>query len=176
MTVVSYFSRAGENLVNGKLQKINEGNTKILAEKIARHIGCPLYAIEPVSPYPNDYGTVVKQAKREQAKRIYPELKKQPLVIADKEIIFLGFPNWWGTYPMPVARFLADHSLKDAVIYPFCTHEGSGFGSSIDDLREACPDTCIKKGLAVRGSRVIKADTAVKHWLDHEYYQQHRKE
>ena len=64
-----------------------------------------------------------------------------------------------------VAAFLADHDWKNKVIYPFCTHEGSAFGSSIQDLRRACPQAEIKTGLAVRGSKVSCADTAVKNWL-----------
>ena len=51
-------------------------------------------------------------------------------------------------------------------IIPFCTHEGSNFGSSVDDLKKKCPKSKFLDGLAVRGSDVKKAQKEVNAWID----------
>lgn len=169
MTTVLYFSRTGENLINGKPQKIVKGNTAIVAEKLAQLLKCSAQLIEPAVSYPRNYEAAVEWAEKEKQLHYYPELKELSLAFLQEKEIFLGFPNWWGTYPMVIASFLAKYPLAGKTIYPFCTHEGSAFGNSLADLAAACPDSVIKKGLAVRGSRASKADEAVKNWL-RQYY------
>ncbi|PQD38933.1 hypothetical protein CUM72_04955 [Enterococcus durans] len=76
-----------------------------------------------------------------------------------------------GCYPQAVESFLATTSTTKKIIYPFCTHEGSSFGHSLDQLRKACPEAMIKTGLAIRGSRVSKADQTIDNWLKYVYFQ-----
>ncbi|MDT2661919.1 flavodoxin [Enterococcus hulanensis] len=162
---IIFFSRAGENYINGKKQVVSIGNTEILAQKISEQTQLPVYSLRPLEPYSMNYDEAVQKAEKEKqtlAKVGYEELAAD---IEQMETIFLGFPNWWGTYPRIVATFLEQQDWKNKTLYPFCTHEGSAFGSSIQDLHNHCPDAEIKKGLAVRGSKVDRADTAVKNWL-----------
>lgn len=72
-------------------------------------------------------------------------------------VIFLGYPNWWGTMPMPVFTFLGEYDFSGKTIVPFCTHEGSGSGRSEKDIAKLCPKATILKGLAIHGSRVSAA-------------------
>lgn len=65
-----------------------------------------------------------------------------------------------------VKKFLKEQLVAPRVIYPFCTSEGSGLGNSINELKAIFPDTEIKLGLAVQGSKVNKADQAVANWLE----------
>lgn len=163
--IVVFFSRAGENYIGGRKQLLSIGNTKILAEKINRYLAIPAYQLTPSLPYPENYDEVVQQAEREKQGLIRVDYQEVVIDFKDVDTIFLGFPNWWGTYPQIIAAFLADHDLENKVIYPFCTHEGSAFGSSLEDLRRVCPGAEIKTGLAFRGSKVNCADTAVENWL-----------
>ncbi|WP_071131247.1 flavodoxin [Enterococcus timonensis] len=172
MTAVLYFSRADENLINGKPEKLTKGNTQIVAEKIALKLGCQSYCIEPAVPYPNNYQDTVGRAKKEKNSQYYPELKEISLDLSQEKNIFLGFPNWWGTYPRVIASFLRDYSMDGKMIYPFCTHEGSAFGNSLADLKKTCPKSVIQTGLSVQGSRVAKSDEAVKNWLCQYYCNQ----
>ena len=83
-----------------------------------------------------------------------PELKEYPDSLDAYDTVYLGYPNYWGTMPMPVFTFLEHFDFSGKVIRPFCTHEGSGMGRSEADIRRICPDAVVKKGLAVRGSAV----------------------
>lgn len=163
--IVLFFSRAGENYINGKKQMISIGNTAVLAEKISCELDIPTYPLAPTIPYSENYDEAVQKAGTEKDTLERVEYEKLSIDFDKVDTIFLGFPNWWGTYPRVVATFLADHDWENKVIYPFCTHEGSAFGSSIQDLRRTCPQAEIKTGLAVRGSKVSCADTAVRNWL-----------
>lgn len=163
--VVIFFSRAGENYIYGKKQQILVGNTAVLAEKISRSLGIESFPLVPQNPYSEKYEETLQrsQAEKQRSQRVdYQELSFD---FQKVETFFLGFPNWWGTYPRIIATFLADHAWEHQVIYPFCTHEGSSFGSSIQDLKSACPKATIKTGLALRGSKVAGGDTAVRNWL-----------
>lgn len=80
-------------------------------------------------------------------------------------MIFLGYPNWWGTMPMAVFTFLKEYYLSGKTIVPFCTHEGSGLGRSISDIQKKCPQSTVFEGLAIRGGSVHNAQNEVVGWL-----------
>lgn len=165
MTIVIYFSHRGENLIDGQIQSIEVGNTEIIAKKISQKLTCPIAEIVPVISYPKKYDELL--AKVEKEKQLDEKLLIEPLSVevSDFDMIFLGYPNWLGSLPKPVASFLQKMDLRDKTIYPFCTHEGSGFGRSLKELRELAPDSRIKVGLPIRGSRARRSDKAVANWL-----------
>ncbi|WP_430599530.1 hypothetical protein IGJ26_001707 [Enterococcus sp. AZ095a] len=169
MPAILVYSRAGENLIEGQRKKLIVGNTRVLAEKIADKLQCPLYSLEPAYPYPESYQAMVELAKKEKAANEFPFYQEISAAFFKERVLFIGFPNWWGTYPMILASFLKDHRLIGKSIFPFCTHEGSGFGNSIEDFKKTCPDAVVYPGLAVRGSRIEKADTAIRNWLNQHF-------
>jgi len=81
------------------------------------------------------------------------------------DVVFLGYPNWWGTMPMPVFTFLEAYDFTGKTIVPFCTHGGSGMGHSEGDIKKLCPAAKIAKGLAIHGGSVQKAESAISDWL-----------
>jgi len=144
----------------------HSGNTREIANQIHKNVGGDVFEIQPVTPYPTDYNTVVNQAKQELNNPAYkPALKAKVNNIKQYDIIFIGYPNWWGTYPAPVKTFLSEYDLSGKTIVPFCTHEGSRLGRSVSDLKLLCPKSTILEGLAVRGSDVKKAQNDVAQWL-----------
>lgn len=171
MAAIVYFSRAEENLINGTHQLLTKGNTQIVAEKIALKVNGQIYGVETINPYPSRYPEAVAKAKLEKEKSISPRIQAISSGILTESIIFLGYPNWWGCYPQAVESFLATTSTTKKIIYPFCTHEASSFGHSLDQLRQVCPEAMIKTGLAIRGSRVSKADQTIDNWLKYVYFQ-----
>ena len=168
MTAIVYFSRPFENLIDGKKKYLQVGNTKIVAQKIAKILNAEMFEILPQIAYPEAYEEVVTQAEQEKGTNERPKYQPFSLDLANHQTIYLGYPNWWGTFPMIVATFLEENDLSGKTIYPFCTHEGSGMGSSINDLQKLCPDSTIHIGLPIRGSRVEKSTIAIKNWLQHE--------
>ena len=120
--LVAFFSRAGENYAVGHIEK---GNTHIIAEMIAAETDGDLFHIEPVTPYPDDYTECTEVAKQELNVKARPAIKGD-IKVEDYDIIFIGYPNWWGDMPMPVYTFIEKHSWQGKTVIPFCTHEGSG--------------------------------------------------
>jgi flavodoxin len=105
-------------------------------------------------------------AKKELHDNARPELSSYVDNIDSYNLIFLGYPNWYGTMPMPVFTFLEKYDLSDKTIIPFCTHEGSGLGHSEKDIAKLCPKATLLKGLAINGSRVSDAKIDVTNWLN----------
>ena len=62
--LVVYFSRVGENSVNGRIEIIKKGFTEILAEKISAKKGAAMFKIEPEEPYPSSYEECVKRSRK----------------------------------------------------------------------------------------------------------------
>ncbi len=145
--LVAYFSRTGENYSVGNITK---GNTQIVAEMIAKETGGDLFQIEPVVAYPDNYDECVNLAKKELNDKARPAVKGD-VKAEDYDVIFIGYPNWWGDMPMPVYTFLEKHDWQGKTIVPFCTHEGSGLGSTASKLLSACKGAKVLKGFAIYG-------------------------
>jgi len=141
------------------------GNTEIAAEKIQEMIGGELFKINQIHKYSDDYNTCTEEAMMELRANARPELVDSLDSIDGFETILLGYPNWWGTMPMPVWTFLENYDFSGKTILPLCTHEGSGMGSSELDIKKLCPDAKIQKGLAIRGGSVKNAGKDIETWL-----------
>ena len=164
--LVIYFSRAGENYFGGKLMNIEKGNTEVIAEYIQELTGADLFKVEPVVEYPEDYMKCIDVAKKEMQSNARPEIKESLNDISDYDTIFIGFPNWWGTLPMPMFTQLEQLDFTGKTVKAFVTHEGSGFGSSEKDIKKLCSGADIKKGLSIPGAEVHDAKEIVRSWLD----------
>jgi flavodoxin len=138
----------------------HSGNTRKAANQIQKSVSGDIFEIQPVNPYPDDYNTVVEQAKRELNADYRPLLKKKINNITDYDIIFIGYPNWWGTFPMPVKSFLLENDLSGKTIIPFCTHEGSGLGRSVSDFKNLCPNSTVLEGQPIWGREAAKTQAA----------------
>ena len=79
--------------------------------------------------------------------------------------VYLGYPNYWGDMPMAVYTFPEHFDWNGEVIHPFCTHEGSGLGSTESKIKSVCKGANVTKGLAVNGSNVDSARSAVEKWV-----------
>jgi flavodoxin len=141
------------------------GNTEVIANKIHESVGGDIFKIVTVDPYPTNYMAVVNQAKKEQEENYRPKLKSKVENMDSYNVIFIGYPDWWGTMPMAVFTFLEQYDFSGKTIIPFCTHEGSGLGRSVTDIKKICPKSTILDGLAIRGSDVKKANGDVSNWL-----------
>lgn len=163
-SLIAYFSRADENYFGGALRYIKKGNTETAAEMLQELTDADLFKIEPVQPYAADYNTCIAEAQEDQRRDARPAIAECPLDLDGYDTIYLGYPNYWGTMPMPVFTFLEQYDFSGKTIYPFCTHEGSGMGRSEADIRRLCPNAEVKKGLAINGSHVADAEKSLKKW------------
>lgn len=151
MILVAYFSHSG--------------NTREIANQIHKIVGGDIFEIQSVKKYPHEYDAVVEQARQELDSGYKPALKTKIENIKSYDLVFLGYPVWWGTFPAPVKTFLSEYDFSGKTIAPFCTHEGSSLGGSATDIAKLCPKTTLLNGAAIRGSVVKTAQNKVSAWL-----------
>lgn len=166
--LIVFYSRADENYVNGEIKRLDTGNTEIAAGIIQKLTGADLFKIEQVHAYAKDYNQCIAQAQADQKREARPDLKEYPKSLDRYDTIYLGFPNYWSTMPMAVFTFLEHFDFSGKIIKPFCTHEGSGMGSSESDIKRLCPHADLKKGLAIRGGSVERAKEEIEKWISEE--------
>lgn len=163
-TLIAYYSRTGSNYVNGRITNLTVGNTAVVAQKIQALTGGVLFGIKTIHPYPLDYNETTVVSKTELKNNARPELSEHLKDVSSYEVIYLGYPNWWGTMPMAVFTFLESCNFTGKTIVPFCTHEGSGLGKSEHDIKRLCPQSNVLQGKALRGSSVSRCDEEIKIW------------
>ena len=148
--LVVYFSHTGENYNVGY---INEGNTHIIAQMISDATGADIWEIAPLKPYPKDsYDECIKIAKDELKANARPAIQGD-IDIEEYDVIFLGYPNWWGEPPMCIYTFIETHNWDGKTVIPFITHEGSGMAGTDKRIANACKGANVLtgKGLAIQG-------------------------
>ena len=163
-SIVIYFSRKGQNYFGGAIKDLKKGNTEIVAEYIQEAVGGDIFEVEPLKEYSRDYYACTDEAKKELRAGERPQLKNYPSDLQSYDVIFVGYPNWWGTMPMAMFTLLEKCDLQGKIIAPFCTNEGSGIGNSVADLKNICKGADIKEGLAIIGSQAVNSQKKVADW------------
>ena len=178
--LVAYLSRAGENYNVGTVKEgsvsaayagyIEKGNTAILAEAIAEATGGDLFAITTVTPYPDDYATMLQVAQDEIDSDTRPELAGTVENMDAYDVIFIGYPIWHGRIPQAIYTFLESYDLTGKTVIPFNTHEGSGQSGTQQVIANALPGSTVLQGLAVRGKTAQEdpeqTQALVNEWLE----------
>ena len=162
--LIIYYSRKGENYVNGKIVNLKKGNTEICAEFIQKAVGGDLFEIETVEEYSRDYQKCTQEAQQELRENARPELKKYLEDLADYDHVFVCGPCWWGTYPVAVFTQLERLDFTGKKVMTLMTHEGSGLGNSERDLRKICKGAAFGTGIAVHGADAARSEQAMADW------------
>ena len=163
-TLITYYSRKGENYWAGEIKVLAKGNTERVAEFVAQATGGDLFEIRTVRDYSENYMECIEEAKGELQADARPDLAEYPESLDAYDTIFVGYPNWWGTCPMCVFTFLEHFDLTGRRIVPFCTNEGSGMGESERDLKKACKGATVEKGLPIIGNQAANSRDKVVVW------------
>ena len=152
--LIVYFSRSG--------------NTESVAERIAERTGADVFEILTVQDYPEDYNELLDFARNEQRENARPELATHIENMDVYDVIFIGYPNWWGDMPMPLYSFLDEYDLSGKTIMPFVTSGGSGLSRTIRAIENAEPEAIVLEGLSIRDRRVndSSTDRAIEEWID----------
>lgn len=159
--LIVFFSHAGENYSVGN---INVGNTKIVADYISEITGTDQFEIIAEKNYDMPYMDLIKVAQDEAKAGELPAYKGD-VDIAPYDIIFIGGPIWWGTYPQVMFTFFKDHDLSGKTVIPFTTHEGSELASTVRDVKKVWPKATVKDGFAIYGHEVRSGKAKVEKWL-----------
>ncbi|MBQ5935643.1 MAG: flavodoxin [Bacteroidales bacterium] len=159
--LVIFFSHAGENYSVGNIE---EGNTKIVADYISEIIGADRFEIVAEKNYDMPYMELIKVAQDEAKAGELPAYKGD-VDVTPYDVVFIGGPIWWGTYPQVMFTFFKDHDLSGKTVIPFTTHEGSGLASTVQDVKKAFPKANVKPGFAIYGHEVRSGRAKVEKWL-----------
>ena len=141
------------------------GNTKAVAEEIATKLGADIEEITMVNPYDTGFQATIDRCLQDREQGIIPDIQPVKANIADYDIIFLGFPVWFGTYAPPVQKFLLGADLSGKKIVPFCTFGSGGLESSVKDLVQAEPNAEVMPGYGVRAARMAAMPKEVDQFL-----------
>ena len=166
--LIIYYSRKGQNYVNGSIKSLAKGNTEIVAEMIQKSMSGDLFEVETVNDYSEDYMTCTEEAKVELRKDARPELKKYLNDISQYDNIVVAGPCWWGTYPMAVFSQLDRLDFTGKKVFPVMTHEGSGQAGSAAALKKHCKGATVGNGLAVHGADAARSERTVAAWAKKE--------
>ena len=142
------------------------GNAAKLASWIQQEVGGDLHSIVVEEPYSSDYDECLDRAADEKAENARPALASHVDNLENYDIVFLGFPNWWYTLPMPVLTFVEEYDWSGKTVVPFVTHGTGGLSSTIRDLTAALPeDVTILEPIDVYRPEVDDSQSAVQEWI-----------
>ena len=170
-----YFSRVGNTdfpddtdaVTSASLNRaggVLKGNAQLIAEWAAEAAGCQTFEIVTEKAYPVDYDATVDLAKTEQSEKARPALKSSD-DLSSYDTIWLAFPNWWTDLPMPLYTFFEKYDFSGRNIYVFVTHEGSGYSSTVNTIRELEPDANVIQAMSVRGGSVTDEEQNIKDYV-----------
>lgn len=141
------------------------GSTRTVANIIRERTGWNIFEIVPENSYPSDYRTTAKQAREELNSGFRPALKTAKVAgLESYDVVFLGYPIWWGGIPPVIMTFLEANDLSGKTIIPFCTHGGSGM-SGTQDIQRLAPRAALLGGLAIHGTSAENSQNDVNAWL-----------
>ena len=141
------------------------GNTKAVAEEIANKLGADIEEITMEDPYDPDFQATIDRCLKEREQDILPTIHPVKADLANYDVIFLGYPVWFGTYAPPVITFLNGADLSGKKIVPFCTFGSGGLESSVKDLVTAEPNAEVIPGYGVRAARLDAMPKEVDNFL-----------
>ena len=155
-------SYAQKNLV---LYYSETGTTKTVAQELQKQLGADIESIECVEPYTGNFQETIQRGQREMQSGQLPALKPLKSKIADYDVIFLGYPIWFGTYALPVSTLLNEVDFSGKKLVPFCTFGSGGLDASARDLKAKQPNAEVLPGYGVRAARMDAMPEEIDYFL-----------
>ncbi len=140
--------------------------TKKIAEDIADLTSGTLFRIEPQEAYTPadlDYNSDCRANREQNNPSSRPAIKGMPQNLAEYDVVFLGYPIWWGKAPRVIFTFLESGDFKEKTIIPFCTSHSSGIGSSDTELHSAAKAAVWKSGKRFGGGT---STSEIEKWIN----------
>ncbi len=135
--------------------------TKKIAVTVKERFGADMYFVEPEDAY-GGYISAVARVGKEKLTKKNPGLKTKPADFSAYDVVFIGFPVWYGTMPSFEQEYVSKCNLAGKTVIPFATAGANGKDSSLATVKKLCPDSKIVHYLY--SSMMKKADVSV--WLD----------
>ena len=142
------------------------GNTENVAKAIQSQTDSDIFEIVPATPYSDDYNTVLDVAREEQRSNARPAISGSIENIEQYDVIYVGFPNWWGDMPMILYTFFDTYDLSGKTVALFCTSGGSGLSGTVNEVKSLEPNATVTQGLHIGSGSSSNPDNAVSEWLN----------
>lgn len=142
------------------------GNTENVAKSIQSQTDSDIFEIVPATPYSDDYDTVVDLAQEEQRNNARPAISGEIENLEQYDVIYVGFPNWWGDMPMILYTFFDTYDLSGKTVALFCTSGGSGLSNTVNEVKSLEPGATVTAGLHIGSGSSSNPDNAVSKWLN----------
>ena len=126
------------------------GHVAQMAAWIQEETGGDLFSIVTTEPYSSDYDECLDRTADEKADNARPALLNLVDNMADYDVIFLGYPDWWYTCPMAIHSFLDSYDFTGKTVIPFCAHGTSGLASSVRDIEATLPGVTVLEAVGVQ--------------------------
>ena len=131
------------------------GATEMVAQELQKMLDADIESIELENPYTGTYMETVQRAGTERESGELPALLPLEADLAEYDVIYLGYPIWYGTYAVPVMSLVKEYDFAGKRIVTFCTFGSGGLEPAISDLKKALPDAEISdKGFGIRNARM----------------------
>ena len=140
-------------------------NTKAVAQEIATALGADMEEVVPVEPYSGTYEETIQRCIREREDDLLPNIHPVKANIADYDIVFIGYPVWFGTCALPMLTCLSEIDLSGKKVVPFCTFGSGGLYSSAADIAKKQPQAEVLPGYGVRAARMAAMPEEVDRFL-----------
>jgi flavodoxin len=139
--------------------------TKAVAQQFSDLLGADIEEIALVKPYDGSYQETISRSGQERSEGTLPELLPLSSDISSYDVIFLGYPIWFGTYALPIGSLLETEDFSGKTIVPFCTFGSGGLDTSVKDLKANLPDANVLPGYGVRSARIDAMPAEVDRFL-----------
>lgn len=142
------------------------GLTEQVAQWISEEQKADIFRIQTEEAFPDNVGDVISEADEDQANSYRPALASSISNLEQYDVIYLGYPNWWGDLPMALYSFLEETDLAGKTIIPFNTHGGSGLSNTLSTIEELQPEAKVESNaLSISRDSVAESRGEVEEWL-----------
>lgn len=142
-------------------------NTKKIVDEILKTVNADVYEIKPVTPYPEDYQTLVDQEENKQGTNEIIEITDSNIKLKEYDVIILGTPVWWYTMAPPIRSFLDKNDFTGKTIIPFVTNGGL-VGTTFEDIKKYAKGAVIKNEMDIKfnGNNLDTSLVGITDWID----------
>lgn len=127
----------------------------MVAQEIQKMLGADMESIKLEDPYSGTYAETIERVGKERQNGEYPAILPLGADLSKYDVIYLGYPIWYGTYAMPVSTLVKEYDFAGKKIVTFCTFGSGGLEPAINDLKKALPDAEIAEtGFGIRNARM----------------------
>ncbi|MBQ2679627.1 MAG: hypothetical protein IJF98_05485, partial [Firmicutes bacterium] len=171
--LVAYFAVAENSDVDAvsSASKLTDGGEtkgmdRFIGEIIAEKTKGDLFSIQTEEKFSGEYNTLLDNAQEMKNNGEMPALSSHIENLDDYDVIFVGYPIWWGALPQVMESFFSEYDFSGKTIVPFCTHGGSGNSGTFSKIAELEPNADVKDGIAINMDNVSGSKQNILDWLD----------